>query len=43
MTYSDGGSEVFRVTATFSHVEFFTGNVLEGSYKQGDGVSKCPE
>jgi hypothetical protein len=43
MTYSDGGSEVFRVTASTSHVDFFVGNVLEGSHKQGDGVSKCSE
>jgi hypothetical protein len=43
MTYSDGGSEVFRVTLTTSHVDFIAGNVLEGSHKQGDGVSKCPE
>jgi hypothetical protein len=43
MTYSDGGSEVFKITLTTSHADFAAGIVLEGSYKPGDGESKCPE
>jgi hypothetical protein len=43
MTYSDGGSEVFKITLTTSRADFAAGVVLEGSYKPGDGESKCPE